>query len=266
MQSVKIALGYPFYSGPDRDCFVHHAIFHHYLGRLQERLLWMNHTSHTLPPVEVGRLDPVNSTGFSEIPTSLAGTTFEFCICDETGCSLPGLARERIVDSARIWGADWLLFYDSDMVFGTDAFLRLYLNQKDVCGALAFTARRPVTPVIYKFRRTWNEEAGCPSYYSEPIVDYPRNQLTRVDGVGFGMVLIRMSVFDRIRKPWFHSPGVGEDILFCSLCCEAGVEVWVDTRVKTIHKPTFPLEWHDEAAYDKQLAGMKAAGLMFMPA
>jgi hypothetical protein len=145
------------------------------------------------------------------------------------------------------------------MAWASDTFLRLYLDKKPIVGALAFTGRRPVTPVIYKFK-DWSSDvdaSGIPriSFSSDPVIDYQRDALQQVDAIGSGVMLIDCKVFKTIPKPWFTSYGLGEDIYFCARAKAHGVEVWVDTRVKTSHKPTFHSQWHDEAAYDAERAG-----------
>lgn len=244
MPKVKVALALPWYAGADRDCVVHFLQFQHYLGRLQERLLRGK-------DADLPKLDPANTTGFSEIPDELWGTEFEFGISDEIGCSLPGMARERCVDNALKWGADFILFYDSDMIFGTDLFLRLFMAKKPVVAALAFTGRQPVTPVIYQLKDfKFTHEV---SFNSEPIHDYPRDTLFQVDAVGGGVFLVDANVFRSMSKPWFATQSaLGEDIYFCARCKMQDIPVWVHTGAKTIHKPTFPQVWHDEELYLQQ--------------
>lgn len=246
---VKVALCLPWYDGADKDCVANMLIFQHYLGRLQERLWWLKHgyksTDTELPP-----LDDVNSK--AEIPKELIGTEFKFAISDEIGCSLPGMARERCVDASMRWGADYFLFYDDDMLFGNDAFLRLYLDDKPIVGALAFTGREPITPVIYECDEVWAEDQSSVKLDYRPSFEYRRDELYEVPAVGAGMMLIKREVFEKVPKPWFNSTGMGEDIFFCMMCRKHGISTYVDTRVKTIHKPTFQKQWHDEIYYDKQ--------------
>lgn len=251
MAKVKVALALPWYAGADRDCVVHFLQFQHYLGRLQERLGMIASGYRDTNLSDFGKLDPANTTGFSEIPPELYGTEFEFGISDEIGCSLPGMARERCVDNALKWGADFILFYDSDMIFGTDLFLRLFMAKKPVVAALAFTGRQPITPVIYNFRDfKFTHEV---SFVSEPIHDYPRDTLFQVDAVGGGVFLVNADVFRSMPKPWFATQSaLGEDIYFCARCKMQDIPVWVHTGAKTIHKPTFPQRWHDEELYLQQ--------------
>lgn len=246
---IKIALCLPWYAGADRDCVVHFLQFQHYLGRLQERLTTIARRFRDLNIHTLQKLDPCNTTGFSEIPPELYGTEFEFGLVDEIGCSLPGVARERCIDNALTWGADFVLFYDADMIFGTDIFLRLFMAKKPIVGALAFTGRNPITPVIYTFH-DYKLENNELHFHSEPIFDYKRDTLQQVDGIGAGVFLVDTAVFKALPKPWFATQSaLGEDIYFCARAKMAGIEVWVDTAAKTLHKPTFPRQWHDELAY-----------------
>lgn len=245
---VKVALCLPWYNGSDRDTCANNLNFLLYLGRLQERSWWLANTPGEPPEGVMPPLDWVND---GHIPREMRGTIFQFGIADETGCSLVGMARERTVDNALAWGADYILFWDDDMLFATDAFLRLYGADKPVCAALAFTARAPISPVIFRFD-TWDvSPAGPDTFKTAHVFDYRRDALQQVDAVGSGMVLIRADVFRQLPKPWFATgSAMGEDIYFCYRCKKLGIDVWVDTRVKTLHKRTFP-GWHDELEYLK---------------
>jgi hypothetical protein len=120
-------------------------------------------------------------------------------------------------------------------------------------GALAFTARNPIQPVIYRIK----EKHGLKGleWHSETVFDYPRDQLiTDIDvggpiAFGAGCVLFNMNVFKQIGKPWFHSTACGEDWMFCVRCWQSGVPRYVDTSLKTVHK-VFKPQWHGEAEYD----------------
>ena len=168
----------------------------------------------------------------------------------EMFCSLPGRARENIVDSCLVpeAGIDYLFWTDDDMIFEPSTFLRLYRNQVDVCAALAFTARKPITPVIYRFDEKRNEDGTLSGLDSQPVYDYKPDALQKVDAFGSGVFLAKADVYRKVGKPWYSSYGCGEDIFFASRCREAGVDLHVDTRVRTYHKATAPL-WHDEGAY-----------------
>ena len=165
------------------------------------------------------------------------------------GNSLIGQARDSIIEMALGVAADYLLFFDDDMLFDPDAFLRLWRHQLPIIGALAFTARSPIAPVLWKFRRSWNVAKQCEDIDSQVMFQYPSNRLVEVDCIGTGVILISMDVFKKIKRPWFHgSIGAGEDFHFCWQAGIAGIKIYCDTSVKSSHKRHAPA-WHDEAAY-----------------
>lgn len=257
---VKVCLAYPWYNGPDPYAAAYFLEFQHYLGRLSERSKILAKMPRedaeallkTLPPI-----DPMDGDGSGEFTPDLIGTEFEFATGLEMFLSLVGKARENIVDGALDWGADYLFWTDDDMVFRRSAFLQLYRNDVDICGALAFTSRRPVLPVIYRFTDSYCEDRGRDITDIQPIQDYQKDTLQVVDAIGAGVMLTKSEVFRRMKKPWFDSTGLGEDIHFCYRATrEYKIPVHVDTRVKTHHKAAMP-SWHDEDVY---IANQQAMG------
>lgn len=253
-KTVKVALCYPWYNGPDPYASTYFFEQMFYYGRLQERSQWLEHPTQQLLSDEARAalppLAPLDQTGQAELTAAERGTVFQFVNCIEMFCSLPGMARERIVESCLDAGVDYLFFSDDDMVFDQSTFLRLYRNQVDVCAALAFTARKPITPVIYKFSET---ETGLDT---QPVYDYRPDALQQVDAFGSGVFLAKADVYRKMGKPWYSSYGCGEDIYFCSRLREHGIKAFVDTRIRTVHKATAPL-WHSEDSY---LAQQHASG------
>lgn len=174
---------------------------------------------------------------------------FEFGIADTVGNSLIGQARDIIVERALAWNADYVFFFDDDMMFADDCFVRLFNHQKPFVGALAFTSREPISPVLYKFRRSYSFDEVRIDV--EPILDYPRDRLFQVDAIGTGVVLISTDVFKKLGgPPWFNgSISMGEDIYLCYKMEKAGIPIYCDSSVKTLHAPNEPLKWHGEQYY-----------------
>jgi hypothetical protein len=249
VKTIKVAVGLPWYDGADKDCVGAFLAFQHYLGRLQERLWWLNHSKERgLPPPVMPKLDIADPTGETEIPEWLVGTNIEFLISDEIGVSLPGMARERVIDMSLRCGADYILFWDADMLFTDRVFFQLLQHKKPVVAALAFTAREPIAPVLYSFRDHTDTGPQITTTV-DPIFEYKRNSLIQVDAVGFGVVMVQASVFRRIPKPWFNNPGIGEDIQFSIMCKRYGIPIFADTSARVIHKPRYHKEWHGEEVY-----------------
>lgn len=253
MAIVRVALAYPWYNGPDPYCSVYFGERMAYFGRLQERSSWLarlpkEEALAVLPNLPT--LDPLDSTGYADMTAEMIGTEFQFATCQEMFLSLVGMARERIVEASldESWPADYLLWSDDDMIWPSGAFLALYRNQVDICGALAFTARKPVLPVIYSFDKRFDEEKGHEVTDIQPVKDYKRDALQKVDAIGGGVKLVKADVYRKMGKPWYSSYGLGEDIFFCHQAAAHGISVHVDTRVKTIHKAMQP-NWHDETVF-----------------
>lgn len=173
-------------------------------------------------------------------------------------------ARNQIVESFAKTDDDWLLMYDSDMVFAPNALYQLLDDAYDggtqvkrhIVGGLCFAGSlRPggrLFPTIY---RTTQDEDG--QVGTEIIYDYPKGVIVRVDATGGAFLLIHRSVFAKMSKPypqgfgtmpngkpntypWFIE-GVnggaqfGEDIAFCMRARALKFDVWVDTGCRTEH-------------------------------
>lgn len=245
MAVVKIALCYPWYSGPDPYCSIYFGERMAYFGRLQERSSWLADMPRDEALAKLPTLSPLDPLDpKADITPELVGTEFQFATAQEMFLSLVGMARDRIVERSLEWGADYLFWTDDDMIWDSGAFLSLYRNNLDICGALAFTSRVPVEPVIYS--TTFVEETQ--KWNCEVVRDYKRDELQKVGAIGAGVMLTKAGVFRHIKPPWFSSNGSGEDIFFCINAGLAGFPTHVDTRVKTIHKAAMPT-WHDESVY-----------------
>ena len=247
--TVKVGIGLCSYKGPDVHCFDQQFEFMHYLGRLQERSYWIQDQGSTqtfLYP----KLDRIRDDDLAELKHG--DPVFEFSTITVTGVSLIGQARDMIVTRALKSEMDYVLFFDDDMIFARDAFLRLWRHQLPFVGALAFTARTPITPVLYKFKKEWNfdDKGAIMDVDIEPIFYYEQDSLIQVDAIGTGFVLINTDVFKKIPKPWFHGAiSCGEDVHFSFQCMKHKIPVYCDTAVKTIHRPNQQTIWHDEISY-----------------
>jgi hypothetical protein len=138
---------------------------------------------------------------------------------------------------------EWLLQCDSDMVPPMATALRLLSHNLDIVAGY-YVARQPP----YKPCLELADERGNPTY--EPLVDtlHP----VRVTGVGFGCVLVRRHVFEKMGSPWFEHarrPGWGEDDFFCDRAVAAGFKIHVDPQLEIGHlgvtaiTPAFGRAW-----------------------
>jgi hypothetical protein len=250
---MKLVIGLPWYSGPDETTGPLYMDMMMYFGALRERTILKDSVSYDEWVKIRDKLPPLDESGdVNGEPTDLDYSRLgrlEIAIIDHSRTSLVGRARESIVDAALDWGADYLFWWDADMKFKQSAFLSLFRNNVPVVGALAFTARHPIYPVIFGINKEDDDV-----YKSHVMFDYPKDTLVGNEEVGgelamgSGCMLIDMEVFNVIPKPWFYSTGTGEDWFFCNRCAEYGIKRFVDTRVKTEHKEHLP-RWANEEMY-----------------
>ena len=265
---MRVMIGMPWYDGADADTEPLYMDIQMYFGALRERSIWREALGHEkfmevlqeLPPLDEGQgsgglADP-NEEDWKRLGK------VEFILYNYSRLSLVGKARELIVDMALETNCDYLFWWDDDMRFEHSAFLRLWRHQKPMVGALAFTARHPIHPTIYRIVEKHDpNNAMTVLEGSDIVLDYPHNALVGSEDIGGelatggAVVLYDMKVFKEIPKPWFTATGCGEDWFFCHRMKEHKIQRYVDTGVKTQHKEHMP-RWCDEASYwqERELA------------
>ena len=132
-------------------------------------------------------------------------------------------ARNNLVYGAKSIGATHLLMLDSDMIFPLDTIDRLAAHNVPIVGC------------IYRRRNEPFELMG--RVEGREVTEEPLEGLVKMDLLPTGVMLVQMSVFDKIEKPWFKNDirayngemtiG-GEDIIFCEEARKAGFGVWCD--------------------------------------
>lgn len=126
-----------------------------------------------------------------------------------------------------------ILMLESDMLLPTDALTRLLQLDTDIVSGLYFLRNGDGQPCLYKRMVT---PAGTEkSYAMSPLSVFPTDRPFKLNGCpGLGCVLMKRQVFERVPSPWFDlkEKGYGSDLYFYTKCRDAGVEVWVDPRVR----------------------------------
>lgn len=258
---MKIALGMPWYTGPDDNTFPLYFDQMMYFGALRERSLWVSELGAEASSKVIPNLPSLDEKDYEKTladPTSEEWGEIgklEIFLVNYSRTSLVGLARERIVDISLGLDADYLFWWDDDMRFDKDAFLRLWRHKKPVVSALAFSARDPIFPVIFRLSEKWDNTVGAKVVEkNEILLDYPKDQLIGSEelggelALGASVCLYDMAVFKEIPQPWFASTGCGEDYMFSYRCKEYGIPRYMDTSVKTQHLMHAP-RWAGEDLY-----------------
>ena len=168
------------------------------------------------------------------------------------GCDM---ARNRIAADALNAGYDFVLMVDNDISFRQDALQRLLEHDSDVTmgyylNRYARGQKRLTT--LYRLGFGWD------MYDASELRAMRDNGKTgvRVKGGGLGFTLFKSSVFERVPFPWYKWTDLtfkryeaadvyecrddfqsgGEDINFCNLLTDAGIEIIADPRVNCGHE------------------------------
>ncbi len=165
---------------------------------------------------------------------------------------------------------DYQLWIDSDIVFSTEKFWQLCdlavpaeVVSEDEEGNATWdeTKEHPISAGWYATEdgqttsvAHWLDEedfrsnGGVMNHETVETISKRKKPFT-VDYTGFGWVLIKKGVFEKLPYPWFapkmqvfESGNVqdmcGEDVSFCLDAIEEGMEIWCDPRIRVGHEKT----------------------------
>lgn len=160
-------------------------------------------------------------------------------------------SREKLCEYAVDMGFDYVFFIDDDHKYDKNIFrhLQQHIKEYDIVAPLCLQRLYPYYPVIYKSEII--EEGGKKYWNNRKYVNVREFKkgdiITDADSIGFGMAIIKVSLFEKVDQPWFFSmTPVGEDILFCRNATTAGAKILVDTRVEAPHlKESEFATWED---------------------
>ena len=144
---------------------------------------------------------------------------------------------------------DYMLWIDSDIIFSVQNFIDLLLFDKDiVSGWYPQPSMRNgslVTPVVEKMDNDYFLKNGTYEFLTaQQVIDHKMPFC--VDYNGFGFMLIKSGVFEKIEYPWFApkyikindeiSETTSEDTSFCIDARNVGFNIWVHPNVRVGHE------------------------------
>lgn len=151
--------------------------------------------------------------------------------------SLIYTSRNELGQKAISMGADYVMWFDSDMVFKPDTLLKLMEHMKDgrIVTGMYFRRSAPYTPVLLQKLETTEDGNGCVFEDLQEIPSEPFN----VAGCGFGCVLMPtdalMSVMAKYGDMFTPAWGMGEDLAFCYRARQCGYEILCDPSIPLGH-------------------------------
>jgi hypothetical protein len=171
---------------------------------------------------------PCTSTVLAKTAFSLVHAVhkvdFDYDMLMQISCDIIG-GRVRLTRQALESGCTHMLFVDHDMYFPPNAISQLLAEDKDIIGA------------EYNFRQLPPKSTAFPV---DENVD--KSEPYRCEVVGTGLMLIKLSVFEKIPEPWFlfgrdklGNMVNGEDAWFCQQAIKAGFEVWAHPNLGVKH-------------------------------
>lgn len=156
-------------------------------------------------------------------------------------------SRNKLAGLAMQMEADYIMWFDSDMVFQPDTLERMMdvLDKHpeiDILSGLYVRRGAPFTPVI--FSKLEVNEHGELEW--DDVVNIP-DEPFEVAGCGFGCVLMKTDCLYEIASKenggmWFTPiAGAGEDCAFCIRARESGYKIWCDPRIELGHMAYAPV-------------------------
>jgi hypothetical protein len=150
-------------------------------------------------------------------------------------------AREKLVELAKKYECEYIFFIDSDMVPPQHTIQSMFNHNVDICSGMIFRRKYPFQPCFYSHCEITKTGETIFEGPMEPE-KWPDKGIYEIQGCGMACCLIKMSVFDHIKKPYyFPLPQAGEDLAFCIKARKAGFKMYVDFGVDCMHVGQFPV-------------------------
>ena len=131
--------------------------------------------------------------------------------------------RTDLVRDALEHGASHILWCDADMKFRPSHVRTLMEHDVDIVGT-TYRKRRP--PHVWTAQDMNGDR-----------IEPGEGPLVEAKHIGFGLALIKVSVFETVPEPWFAFPWIeefkrfmGEDIWFCNHARAHGFKTYVDPK------------------------------------
>ena len=146
------------------------------------------------------------------------------------------------------WGGeleyDFMLWIDSDVIFRFEDFQALLKHNADMVAGLYLMADNARFAAVEQMNEETFKRNGEFEFLT-PAKTAKHHGLIPVDYCGFGFVLVKKGVFEKVEYPWFRpiyiemgecSDFTAEDVGFCMLAKKAGVQMLVDPSVVVGHE------------------------------
>lgn len=178
------------------------------------------------------------------------------------GCADLAGTRNKLVRMFLSSGVEWLLTVDTDIVWEPEDWDRLKRsaldNEAQYVSGTYMVANDPPMPCAAVFKDD--------KFYT-PLVSDESPELVQVSAVGAGFSLIHRDVFLKSADPgndheWYehgrrapNGQTLPEDYAFCSRVGEAGIPIWLNTKVRPGHVKSRIVGWKEYTDGNRQEQG-----------
>ena len=153
-------------------------------------------------------------------------------------------SRQDLAFQAIDWGADWILWLDSDMAFPADTLHRLLFLKQDIVGCNYVTRTVPTIPVAAREDRRYIR------------TDPDSSGLEEAAWTGFGCLLTKADIFRNLSLPWFDfvwldngKDILGEDVFFFKKAKHfLGKQLYIDHDLSQMIRHIGQFEYHNRLA------------------
>jgi hypothetical protein len=148
---------------------------------------------------------------------------------------------------------DWLLWVDSDVVISS-TLIKSLLSVADkttipIVSGIYFISKSSYGELLMPYANIFNNVDDNTIEYIHPL---PENKLIKIDQCGMGLVLMHISVVEKLKEKFINEPVfvdkhssegfVSEDISFFRKIKDVGIPVYAHTGVIAKHVKRFPLD------------------------
>ena len=145
---------------------------------------------------------------------------------------------------------DYIMWIDSDMFFSPQQVRTLIDTDKDIVSGIYKMASNAAYATVENWDNEYYRTNGKYEFLNENhLLDKAEEKVFPVAYTGFGFMLIKKGVFEKLEYPWFrpvweeYSEGVrdfcSEDVGFCLKATEAGFKIFVNTDVRPGHEKSW---------------------------
>jgi len=144
---------------------------------------------------------------------------------------------------------DYMMWIDSDIFFRNEDFQALVDMDVDVASGW-YNQPGGTSPVVERMDDQYFEANGTYEFIKEEDMG-KRENIFNADYIGFGWVLIKKGVFERMEYPWFAPKlrvlpnGIqdmcSEDVAWCMDAKKLEIPIWVDPKVRVGHEKVLPI-------------------------